>query len=101
MRWDVVTGPTTTSEVRVAYFVDTDQQLHRIECDNGSSAVATDQVLAHNVVDPPTVKCTPVALLGCGALTPPQTVTMTLTLQAPDSTDDPITVTLTGQRRQT
>jgi prepilin-type N-terminal cleavage/methylation domain-containing protein len=101
MRWDIVTGTTTTSEVRVAYFVDADQQLHRIQCNNGSRTVATDQVLAHDVVGPPTVACKPVAVLGCNALTPPQSVTMTLTLQAPDSTDDAITVTLTGQRRQT
>ncbi len=99
MAWDVPTGPTTTSEVRVAYFVDTDQQLHRIQCNN-SFVVATDQVLAHNVVSFSGLTCTPTGFSACTSSTPPQTVTITLILQAPDSTDDPVTVKLTGQRRQ-
>lgn len=96
--WD---DPTATSQslVRVAYVLKTvgnEQQLHRIKC-VGNATPVSDLTLAHNV-DSIDVACQP----SCAAAPAvPQTVSLTLHLKVRGSNDQPLDVTLTGQRRQT
>ncbi len=74
-------------------------ELHRIICP-GTSTTASDVVMAHNVdsAKPPALNCSG----GCFGGTPPMTVTLVLHLRPKNSTvNDPLTVTLTGQRRTT
>jgi prepilin-type N-terminal cleavage/methylation domain-containing protein len=97
--WDDPTAASANQEVRVAYVVQTvggERQLHRIKCAGGST---TDKVLAHHVAATgPTVTC--LSPTTCTAAAVPQSVTLTLTIQDPDSSV-PYTVVLEGQRRQT
>lgn len=104
LAWDDFTGPGASTLDRVAYLVQTvsgQTQLHRLRC-NGSAAVVSDVTVAHDLSPstPPTVACS----TSCTGVPPlpavPQTVTLTLTLTDPNSTDAPYVVSLTGQRRQ-
>jgi prepilin-type N-terminal cleavage/methylation domain-containing protein len=96
--WDDPSAAQTPAVYRVSYVVETvggEQQLHRIEC-RGSSTAYSDLVLAHNLVSA-SVSCSTT----CTSATVPQTVTLTLQIRASGTTDPILTVTLTGQRRQT
>ncbi|MGI5246194.1 PulJ/GspJ family protein [Dactylosporangium sp. CA-139066] len=85
--------------VRVSYVVMTrgaERQLHRIRCTASSTS---DTVLAHNVDGDPILSCT--APIDCSAAPGvPQRVTLKVTIKA-DGGQQPFTVTLDGQRRQT
>ncbi|MDT5023867.1 MAG: hypothetical protein QOE61_293 [Micromonosporaceae bacterium] len=105
--WD---DPTTVSGppniVRVSYVVETvgaERQLHRIRC--VGSSLPTDVVLAHNVdTSPPSLVCynaSMVAMDCASAPAVPQTVKLTVTIKNSGSSAPALTVTLTGQRRQT
>jgi prepilin-type N-terminal cleavage/methylation domain-containing protein len=108
LAWD---DPTTVSGapdiVRVSYVVETvgaERQLHRLRC-VGPSPAPADVVLAHNVdASPPSLVCynaSMVAMDCASAPAVPQTVTLTVTIKSPGSSGPALTVTLTGQRRQT
>lgn len=100
---DEVTGG--ASEVRTRVIVSyvvvptaTERQLHRVVCRGSSTSPTIDQVVAHNVsaVTDPVLSCSS----SCTAASPPKRVSMALTLAHPDD-PTPVTVILTGQRRQT
>ena len=98
--WDDPSVAQTPTLVRVAYVVrtvGTEKQLHRIRCVGGATPVS-DLVLAHNVVSVDPVVCS-TSCTAAPAL--PQTVTLTVHLRAPGSTDPVLDIVLTGQRRQT
>jgi prepilin-type N-terminal cleavage/methylation domain-containing protein len=108
LAWD---DPTTVSgtpdTVRVSYVVETvgaERQLHRVSC-AASSTPTSDVVLAHNVdASLPTRVCYTAAMVATSctaAPAVPQTVTLTVTIKNPASSGPAVTVTLTGQRRQT
>ena len=105
--WDDVTkGPLVTDApvttlTRVAYSATATggtYELHRLLC-RGSSTPVSDVVIAHDLTVAPVVSCNPAACDGTGSAVP-ASVTMTLTSKDPLSRLDPVTVTLTGQRRQ-
>jgi prepilin-type N-terminal cleavage/methylation domain-containing protein len=104
--WD---DPTTASGLRrviVSYVVTpptvgAERQLHRITCvasPPDPSTPTSDIVLAHNVdtVDLPTC---PTSCTAAPAV--PQTVTLTVKIKNSGTSGPALTVTLTGQRRQT
>ena len=97
MAWDDPTGASTRRLVIVSYVVrqvGAEKQLHRMRCDDGTSNPTSDLILAHNVRSVATPVLTgPVAGV-------PQSVSVTLTLQAPTDSGS-LAVTLFGQRRQT
>src|SRR5262249_53996800 len=86
---------------RVSYVLE-GTELHRILCQGGSPA---DQIVAHNVVSIDGPTCTAagssIACTGTASDPVPDTVSLTLHIQVTGSTDQPLVVTLTGQRRQT
>ncbi|MEV8514983.1 prepilin-type N-terminal cleavage/methylation domain-containing protein [Dactylosporangium sp. NPDC051484] len=88
----------TSETVRVSYVVKTvgtERQLHRIRC--VGSLAPVNIVLARNVVDATPPDCSAV----CSAAPKvPQSVTLTVTIKASGG-QQPLIVTLTGQRRQT
>jgi len=88
----------TSSLVRVSYVViaaGAERQLHRIRCTTST----TDIVLAHNVVGDPVLGC-PAPTDNCSAAPAvPRRVTLTVTIMAAGG-QQPLTVTLDGQRRQ-
>jgi prepilin-type N-terminal cleavage/methylation domain-containing protein len=95
--WDEPNGA-ATKVVRVAYFVQANR-LHRIKCVDGAT-VLSDAVLARNVASVGVVQCASPGSTSC--TTPvPETVTLILQVKAAGTSDTPIAVTLTGQRRQT
>ena len=102
--WDDYTGTSLTSRTqwRVGYVVD-GSELRRVQCDG--AGVVSDIRIAHNLVAPfAVVNCADASgsAMSCTGATVPETVSMTLTIQDPDSgSDAPYEVTLTGQRRQT
>ena len=63
----------------------------------GDPTPVSDLVLAHNVDSVDAVVCSST----CTATVVPQTVTLTVHLRAPGSTDPVLDIVLTGQRRQT
>jgi prepilin-type N-terminal cleavage/methylation domain-containing protein len=74
-------------------------ELHRVVC-TGMGSPGPDLVLAHNVSKVASLTC--LMPTDCNTDTPPQTVTLILELKPQKSTvSDSLTVTLTGQRRQT
>ena len=93
MAWDDPTGASTRRTVTVSYVV-RGRELHRLRCDDGTSNPTSDLVMAHNVASVGTPVLTgPVAGI-------PQSVSVTLTIQAPTDSGS-LPVTLYGQRRQT
>jgi prepilin-type N-terminal cleavage/methylation domain-containing protein len=109
--WDdptAVNAPTTVVVAYTVVTVGTEKQLHRVKCVGSGSPV--DLVLVHNLdsASTPSVACadasgTSVACAGTGAAGSPipQRIQLTLALKAPNSTDPALSITLTGQRRQT
>ena len=101
MAWDDPTGASTRRTVTVSYLVRavtvggrTENQLHRLRCDDGTSNPTSDLVLAHNVLS-----------VGAPVLTGPQagipqSISVTLTLKGPSDSGS-LAVTLFGQRRET
>jgi len=110
--WDDVawTGSGTQDTIdQAAYVLQTvsgETQLHRLFCTGPSltsQTLASDAVIAHNIVTPaPTVAC---AGTGCPSAGPtvPASITLTLNLRAsdPGNRGGTLQVSLTGQRRQT
>jgi prepilin-type N-terminal cleavage/methylation domain-containing protein len=102
LAWD---DPTTASGsptvIRVTYLVrdvGAEHQLRRLLC-RGSATVASDIVVAHNLVGTPGPPvCQPSPCTGAGNAVP-QRVTLTVTVGDPLD-PSPTTVTLTGQRGQ-
>jgi prepilin-type N-terminal cleavage/methylation domain-containing protein len=100
--WDDPTGAASVPVVmRASYVVITvggERQLHRITC-SGSATPTSDIVLAHNIdTTLPVLTCSS----SCTAAPAiPQTVTLALTIRDPGNTGSALSVTLTGQRRQT
>lgn len=96
--WD---NPAATDVIRVSYVVMTvgaERQLHRIRCTASSTS---DTVLAHNVDGDPVLGCpTPPGDDCSAAPAVPQSVTLTVTIKAAGG-QQPLTVNLAGQRRQT
>jgi prepilin-type N-terminal cleavage/methylation domain-containing protein len=102
LAWD---DPTTVSgippNIRVMYQVRDvggEHQLRRLQCRN-SATVESDVVVVHNLVgnpDPPVC----VSPTVCSDPSVPQRVTLTVTIKHPANATD-ISLTLTGQRRQT
>ena len=93
MAWDDPTGASTRRTVIVSYVV-RGRELHRLRCDNGTSNPTSDLVMAHNVASVGTPVLTgPVTGI-------PQSISVTLTIQAPTDSGT-LAVTLFGQRRQT
>jgi prepilin-type N-terminal cleavage/methylation domain-containing protein len=102
--WDDPTNASATRVVRVSYVVQTvgtENQLHRITCLNPPATPTSDIVLAHNVstATPPFLTCFNPS--SCTSALVPQSVTLTVTIKNPSSSGSPITLILTGQRRQT
>jgi len=106
LAWDnatkgtVVAVPAVMTVTRVAYSaVPTGSRyaLHRLTC-SGSSTPLTDIVIAHDLTAVPTVTCD-VTCTGSGTSVP-ATITMTMISKDSLSRLAPVTVTLTGQRRQ-
>ena len=112
LAWDDVawTGSAAQGTIdEAAYVVQTvsgETQLHRLFCTGPSltsQTLASDAVIAHNIVTPaPTVAC---AGTGCPSAGPtvPASITLTLNLRAsdPGNRGGTLQVSLTGQRRQT
>jgi len=97
MAWDDPTGVSTRRTVIVSYLVrqvGPEKQLHRLRCDNGTADPTSDLILAHDVAS----VAVPVLTGPVSGL--PQTVSVTITLQAPTDSGS-LAVTLFGQRRQT
>jgi prepilin-type N-terminal cleavage/methylation domain-containing protein len=88
--------PSDTTLIRVSYVLE-GHELHRIKCVD-SATVVSDIVIAHNIVG---TIAPPNCSSSCLGATPPQTISITLTIQVNGSTDQPLVITLTGQRRQT
>lgn len=92
--------------LRVAYVITStgeERQLRRLTCDEDGD-ITSELVVAHHL-DPttnPAVACRDIAgtTVPCTGLPLPATVELTLTLRAATS-DDPYTITLSAQRRQT
>lgn len=106
MAWDdVAKGPAitdlpVTSVMRAAYSAratGSTYELHRLLC-KGTSTPVSDIVIAHDLTAPPTVACD-VSCTGSGSSVP-STLTMTMISKDTLSRLAPVTVTLTGQRRQ-
>jgi prepilin-type N-terminal cleavage/methylation domain-containing protein len=98
LAWD---DPDTAPQVtRVAYVVSTvgtERRLRRLLC-VGSATPISDIVLAHHVDGTPSVACS----TSCTAAPAvPRSVTMTLSVRDPAGGGSPLTVILSGQRRQT
>lgn len=104
--WDDPTSTTASSQVRVVYLIRTvssERQLHRLVCLGSSTTPSSDTVLVHNVsiTAAPTVTCaSPTTCAGTGSAVP-QSVTLVLSIKNPATTGAAMTITLTGQRRQT
>ena len=95
--WDNPTAAAGQPPVAVASYVDQvvggERQLRRITCDG--TTVTSNVVLVHNLagVDPPVCSTDP--------CTVPAWVRLTVRVQDPTRTGLPVTITLSGQRRQT
>jgi prepilin-type N-terminal cleavage/methylation domain-containing protein len=75
-------------------------ELHRIVCTGSSASHGPDVVVAHNVSEVVSLGCPDTG--DCDDTPPPSTVTLVLELKPQRATvNDSLTVTLTGQRRQT
>jgi prepilin-type N-terminal cleavage/methylation domain-containing protein len=101
--WDDPSAAQTPSVIRVAYVVETvsgASELHRIKCVGASTTPVSDLVLIHNLSSVDPVQCS-TACTGTSGQPVPQTVTLVVHIQVPSSGDPILTVTLTGQRRQT
>jgi hypothetical protein len=101
MAWDDPTASHGGVVWRVSYYLRPVtgglSELHRIIC-TGDAPPSSDLVLAHNVDTVDVVSCSST----CDDTSPPQWVTLVLHLKPSHSTvNDSLTVTLTGQRRQT
>lgn len=97
----VVATPAVITVTRVNYAAvatGSTYELHRQMC-TGSSTPVTDTVIAHDLTAVPGVNCD-VTCTGDGSAVP-TTLTMTLVSKDALSRLGPVTVTLTGQRRQT
>ena len=93
---DPVSGGATRRRVSyVEQVVGTERQLQRLVCDD-SGTVTSRVVIAHNLDSTPVITCAG----SCISIPPPTTVQLALSLRAPSS-EDPYSVTLTAQRRQT
>jgi len=101
LAWDdvaSVSGPPTV--VRVNYVVRDvggEHQLRRLLC-RGSATVESDVVVVHNLVGSPARACANPTT--CTSASVPQRVTLTVTVKHPANSTN-ISITLTGQRRQT
>jgi prepilin-type N-terminal cleavage/methylation domain-containing protein len=99
--WDTSGGTAVLGTDVVAYYLSAPvggvSELHRLRC-AGTSAPASDVVLAHNV-DPGTWSVTCAAPSTCDTASVPRQVTISFTVTRPSVGGYP--VTLTGQRRQT
>jgi prepilin-type N-terminal cleavage/methylation domain-containing protein len=88
--------------IRVSYVVmvvGSERQLHRLVCSGVGPTPSADIVVAHSLdATPPVVTCSSPCT---AAPTVPASVKLTLFIHAPSSTDPPVSVVLTGQRRQT
>lgn len=96
----VVATPAVTTVTRVAYSATATGatfELHRLVC-KGSSTPTSNTVIAHDLTVAPTIACD-VTCTGSGSNVP-STLTMTLISKDTLSRLAPVTVTLTGQRRQ-
>jgi prepilin-type N-terminal cleavage/methylation domain-containing protein len=93
--WDDPTSAAGGPATVVASYVVVGRELHRITC----ATTTVDVVLAHNIdsIDPPV--CAPTSCTAAPAV--PQTVTLVLHIRDADNTGPALSVTLTGQRRQT
>ena len=103
MAWDDPTAASGGNVWRVSYYLQPVSgglnELHRIVCTT-STTPTSDLLMAHNV-DTVDVSSCPTPSV-CTGSTPPQTVTLVLHLKSSHNTvNGPLTVTLTGQRRQT
>lgn len=90
--------PAVASVSYVEITVGAERQLHRISCAS-ATATPTDIVVVHNLAATPVLTCSS-ACTGVGSAVP-GTVTLTVSIKDPASTATPVTVALTGQRRQT
>jgi len=102
LAWDdpaaVATG--APSKVVVSYYVDPQNQLHRLRCQGGGTK---DIVVAHNLASAPVVTCYTLTGVApsCNEAAVPQAIYMRLDIRVAGSTENILTVTLAGQRRQT
>jgi prepilin-type N-terminal cleavage/methylation domain-containing protein len=108
LAWDdFTTGPSTSPiQVRAAYVLQSvpgqsQLALHRVVC-KGSASVASDTVLAHDVVSASVGCPSTTATCGHSGAALPLTVSLTLTIHDSNSGSAVnYVVVLTGQRRQT
>ena len=106
LAWDDFTSVSSPATVvRVNYVVRDvggEHQLRRLLCrgpsPGASPPVESDVVLVHNLVSSPSRAC--MSPITCTSASVPQRVTLTVTVKHPANTTD-ISLTLTGQRRQT
>jgi prepilin-type N-terminal cleavage/methylation domain-containing protein len=97
--WDDPSTATGTPGTFIASYVvvdsGTEHQLRRIACTpSGTNTV----ILVHNLVGTPAA---PTCSSSCTATTPPQQVSLSITIKDPSSTGSAISLVLSGQRRQT
>ena len=105
MAWDDNISVSSRTVVRVNYVVRDvggEHQLRRLLCrgpsPGASPPVESDVVLVHNLVSSPSRAC--MSPITCTSASVPQRVTLTVKVRHPANTTD-ISLTLTGQRRQT
>lgn len=107
LAWDdvtkgpAITDPAVTTVTRAAYSARATggtYELRRLLCKGVSTTPVSDVVIAHDLTVAPTVACN-VACSGSGSAVP-TTVSMTLISKDGLSRLAPVTVTLSGQRRQ-
>jgi len=100
--WDESTATGTTT-VRVNYLardVAGERQLRRVQC-RGNATPLSDIVVVHNLVGtPPPPSCPGVPSCASAGANLPRQVNLTVSIQHPQGTGSPISLTLTGQRRQ-
>lgn len=103
LAWDVLTPEgIPTSRVIVAYALKdtgTEKQLHRLVCVDDDTP-DSDAVVVHNLNGAPSLpNCSPGACSAAPGI--PQRITWDVQIKSPKSTSPVLTVTVSGQRRQT
>jgi len=102
LAWDesTVSGTTTVRVNYVARDVAGERQLRRVQC-RGNATPVSDIVIVHNLVGTPgPPSCPGVPSCTSAGASLPRQVLLTVLIKHPQNTGPPISLTLTGQRRQ-
>jgi hypothetical protein len=102
LAWDesTATGSTTVRVNYVDRVVAGERQLRRVQC-RGNATPVSDVVVVHNLVGTPgPPSCPGVPSCTSAGANLPRQVILTMSIHHPQGTGSPISLTLTGQRRQ-